>query len=109
MVHPSDLTAQWNNNELNANMVYEKLEEYARDQHLNLTIDELCYLARTILQACKMYHDRGSTYNDLIWALAGNNFNEIMLTADNINKKCVGVYHKYFYNCVPADWRERIR
>ena len=106
--HPTYITGKWLDRELTMDLVFAKIELYNTELKLNLNVRELTSIAWQLHKAYDRYFT-GSYAGDFIPELAGDSFRRIMSVADNTNRKAVYLYHMFFYNCAPADWREKLK
>lgn len=97
----------WNSNTLNSNEIYHKIVEYSRDLGFMICEEEAWYITGTIMRACKAYHE-GTKFNEFIVQLANDSIRAVFAVADQTNRKYLAVYDRFFYNCVPGDWREKL-
>lgn len=86
-----------------------KVAEYGAYRKVPLTSAEVESISRQIHKAYMRYHDPAFYAGEFIPELAGDRLSRIFSAADNLNERALIVYHYYFYNCVPGDWRERLK
>lgn len=85
-----------------------KVAEYATGRNVPLSPAEARSIARQIHKAYKKYHDPTSYAGDFMLEFAGDRISHVFSAADNLNAKALIIYHYYFYNCVPDDWRKKL-
>ena len=107
--HPTNLTYAWENQTLTVEDMIPKIQEYAIDRRVPITHTEAESIARQIHRAYKKYHDPSEYAGDFMLEFAGDSIRRVLSAADNLNQRVLAVYHRYFYNCVPGDWREKLR
>ncbi len=107
--HPVTLTGKWHDKELTVEDIIPKVLEYSGQRKTPLTHEEAESIARQIHRAYKKYHDPKSYAGDFMAEFAGDSFSRIMSIADNLNARVLCIYHSYFYNCAPGDWRTKLR
>lgn len=107
--HPIDLTHKWQDQTLTVEDIVPKVVAYAEDRKIPLVLDEARIIARQIHRAYKKYHDPPEYAGKFIRELAKDSVRRVLMVADNLNQRALIVYHYYFYNCAPGDWREKLR
>ena len=107
--HPVNLTHKWEDQTLTTNDIMLKVLAYAKGRRVPLTVSEAQSIARQIHRAYKKYHDSSEYAGDFIWEFAGDSLSRVFSAADNLNERALIVYHYYFYNCAPGDWREKLK
>ena len=107
--HPTDLTHKWEDQTLTVEDIVPKVTAYGIQRKVPLTSEEAMSISRQIHRAYKKYHDPSEYAGDFIWEFAGDSLRRVLSVADNLNQRALIVYHYYFYNCVPGDWREKLR
>lgn len=56
-----------------------------------------------------MWQTRQQAYiGKFLGAIIDNNLSKSIDYADSYNKRMIGLYVKYLYNCAPSDWRTQI-
>ena len=106
--HPVTLTHKWEDQTLTVKEIAEKIDAYGVSLKVPLTKKEAMSIARQIHRAYKKYHTPKEWAGEFIYALAQDSVRAVFSVADNLNRRALIVYHFYFYNCVPGDWRERL-
>jgi len=107
--HPADLTHKWEDQTLTVEDIAPKVAAYGRHRKVPLTPEEAQSIARQIHRAYKKYHDASEYAGDFIREFAGDSLQRVFSIADNLNERALIVYHYYFYNCAPGDWREKLK
>ena len=107
-INMSDLVHQWQDQKLVFEDVHAKVLEYSRYYKMELKSSDVMYVAKTLMNACDIYHGKGN-YNEFLVALATDSLRIIMYAGDNRNIRCLQVYYTYLYNCAPGDWREKLK
>ena len=107
--HPAQLTNKWQDQTLTVEDIIPKVIEYSQDRRIPITDDEAASIARQIHRAYKKYHNPSSYAGDFMVEFAGDSIRRVMAAGDNLNLRTLNIYHYYFYNCAPGDWREKIR
>ncbi len=105
--HPEDLYGKWVEQTLTVEEIVPKVAAYGAK--ILLTQEEIMSISRQIHKAYKKYHDPTLYAGEFIPALARDSVSRVFSVADNLNERALIVYHYYFYNCVPDDWREKLR
>lgn len=108
-LHPSDLTHKWLEQTLTVEDIALKVSAYGEQKKVLLTSKEAMSIARQIHRAYMKYHDPTAYAGNFIREFASDSLRRIFSIADNLNERALIVYHYYFYNCVPGDWRERLK
>lgn len=108
-LHPIDLKLLWDDQKLIVEDIIPKVLEYSGQRKTFVTNDEALCIARQIHRAFMKYHDPASYAGDFMLEFAGDSLLRIMSIADNLNARALGIYHSYFYNCAPGDWRTKLR
>jgi len=106
--HPADLTHKWCDQTLTVEDIMPKVAAYGRQRKVPLTPEEARSIAKQIHRAYKKYHDPTEYAGDFIWEFAGDSLRGVFSVADNLNQRALIVYHYYFFNCAPGDWREKL-
>lgn len=105
MTHPVDLTHKWEGQTLTVEDIVPKIIQYASDRKVPITPSEAESIARQIHRAYKKYHDPAEYAGDFMFEFANDSIRRVFSIADNLNERALIIYHYYFYNCVPGDWR----
>ena len=108
-LHPAVLTGKWVDQKLTVEDITPKILDYSGQRRTPLTQEEAESIARQIHRAYKKYHDPSNYAGDFMVEFAGDSLNRVMSIADNLNMRALGIYHYYFYNCAPSDWRNKIK
>ncbi len=107
--HPISLTVLWQDQKLTVEDIIPKIVEYSRDRNIPVNPEEAERIARQIHRAYKKYHDPTQYVGSFMVEFAGDSLRRVMSAGDNLNLRVLNLYHYYFYNCAPGDWREKIR
>ena len=107
--HPGDLHRKWDEQTLTVEDIVPKVTAYGIQRKVPLTLEEVMSISRQIHKAYRKYHNPTYYAGEFILALAGDSVSRVFSVADNLNERALIVYHYYFYNCVPGDWREVFR
>ncbi len=109
MPHPEDLHRKWDEQTLTVEDIVPKVTEYGIHRKVPLTLEEVMSISRQIHRAYRKYHDPTYYAGEFIPALAGDSLSRVFSVADTLNERALRIYHYYFVNCVPGDWREKLR
>ena len=104
--HPEDLYGKWIEQTLTVEDIVPKVTAYGAK--ILLTQEETLSISRQIHKAYRKYHNQEYA-GEFIQALAGDSVSRVFSVADNLNERALRIYYYYFYNCVPDDWRKRLR
>jgi len=107
-IHPINLTNLWQDQKLTVEDIVPKILEYSRDRKIPVTDEEAASIARQIHRAYKKYHDPKEYVGNFMFEFASDSLRRVMSAGDNLNLRVLNIYHYYFYNCAPGDWREKI-
>ncbi len=107
--HPEDLHRKWDEQTLTVEDIVPKVTAYGIQRKVPLTLEEVMSISRQIHKAYRKYHDPKCYAGDFILALASDSVSRVFSVADNLNERALIVYHYYFVNCVPSDWRGKLR
>ena len=107
--HPADLTHKWEDQTLTVDVILPKVVAYGIQRKVPLTVEEAISIARQIHRAYRKYHDPELYAGEFILVFAGDSVRRVLSVADSLNQRALIVYHYYFYNCVPGDWREKLK
>ncbi len=86
-----------------------KITAYGVARKVPLTLDEAQSIAKQIHRAYKKYYDRDKYAGSFIREVAGDSLRRVFSVADNLNQRALIIYHYYFYNCAPGDWRQKLK
>ena len=107
--HPETLYGKWCNQSLTVEDILVKVIQYARERSIPLSTPEATSIARQLHRAYRAYYDPKEYPGEFIVEFASDSFRRIIDKADTTNRKALFVYHLYFYNCAPGDWREKLK
>ena len=107
--HPTSLTVKWMDKILTVEDIIPKIREYAGQHRVNFNERNTESVSRQIYKAYLKYHDPNVYAGDFVREFANDSVKGAMAYADNVNQRGLIVWHYYFYNCVPGDWRERLK
>ena len=106
-LHPEDLYGKWVEQTLTVEDIVPKVTAYGAK--ILLTQEEIRSISRQIHKAYRKYYDPTYYAGEFIPALAGDSLSRVFSVADTLNERALRIYHYYFVNCVPVDWREKLR
>lgn len=96
----------WQSDELQPEDVLEKIQQMIREENTPSLPEDAKHLTRMIMLLYENYHGRYDP-EDFLIALKSDSFKDIMNVADNVNLRGLVILHKYLYNNVPGDWRNK--
>ena len=108
-LHPAELTLKWDKQTLTVEDIAPKVAAYGEQKKVPLTQEETMSIARQLHKACRKYHNPKHYAGEFIPEFAGDSLRRVLSVADNLNQRALIIYHYYFYNCVPGDWREKLK
>lgn len=74
-----------------------------------LDVAEVGHVTDCLFSICQWYFHDKPLYDPFFEALLSNNLMQTFAYADNTNQKVMGLYVKFLYNKLPADYRTKIK
>lgn len=119
MDQEQDLLYKWMHETLTIEDIAEWVDRNAQGKHVDLEPeyvtshiktyrDAVAHISRLIHKIYRKYHDANLTMGSFLWALVENDFDEAVAHADSTSTKGLLLFHLYFYNHAPRNWREVI-
>lgn len=103
-----DLLDKWCEQKLELDEVIAEVTRIGVRNKVSLTDKEAIALANMIMQIYYKYHKPGRIVGHVAMALIENDFYRFFRRADLTNGRAAVVYHEYFYNWAPTEWRRNI-
>jgi len=73
-----------------------------------LTPDETNHVIDCLEALMRWYWD-DVPVGDFLEAVLRNDFGEVCGRADGTNRKVLSLYDKFLYNCIPADYKDKVK
>ncbi len=104
-----DLLDKWSLKTLDLDEVAAEVKKIAKRNYVEVEDAQAVRLADMIMQIYYKYHQPDRVIGHVARALIRNDFYGFFRRADILNAKAAVVYHEYFYNWAPENWRARCR
>jgi hypothetical protein len=91
-------------------MTREEVKAWTLQEHEieGLTPEDIEHVVDCLWSLHEWYwHDR--FVGHFLTAVLKNDFGEACGRADGVNSKVLPIYDKFLYNCIPADYKEKLR
>jgi hypothetical protein len=103
-----DLLDKWCEQKLELDEVTAEVKKIGVRNQVSLTDKDAAHIAGLIMGIYYKFHAPERVVGHVSMALIKNNFYRFFRKADLTNGRAAVVYHEYFYNWAPEDWRQRI-